>query len=1012
MRRGDVARGASQGVHVPQVHAFNVLRATFADKDLSTETTAFAARGLEVAVRAFSSPHWEVSGPKRRRTTIVSDRFATRDRFPTDSSFSLTLARVAFRFRFFGFGFGFGFPSRALSERRRTKRASDALVLKESLPAPVPPGRVSGGVGRAARFVLQRYRRGRRSDARTFLGRSSECPNEPGGATSASARRRGSGASPRRPVRTPPPRDRFQPFEGGSFIFRGDGFFLLSSSRASRKIYIERVPGVRRRSWRGPTLTLVSPLSFFFSSFVRHSFQVRNGATLAFAALLTKTCGYMNSTGGASRRAVTGDEFFARFPALHPFLLAQIADAAAALDRGVVHPSLFPTLAILGRLRHSGVNLRDNKTLDPAAFAPFLRRCAKGRPMALRAAAARALAPLVAPEKVAATVRATLGTLAQRRRRALVADEGRSRDDHRRPPPPPPTVGYNAAHGALLCVLRAFDQDGGPAVSGDAVSRAAAVVAVAGGLGGCAYLAMESPVAVVAEAWLACAEAAVRVADPGSPGQKILKRLAWGACDVAEGARRWGNKSRRREGPEPGPAQGGGGDDHSKEGDDGDDASSSFFFGASVAPGDVAWFKTAARLRVTLALTEGAESEEVEGRSTTTRASPSGPSGPSGARDSDSAADSASATAAVVASATAAVIACLDPTAAPYEARHAAMKALRDADASLVRSRLDVRALRRTLATRLLPRETGHGCARRALQLLAAWSPTESPSYVSDEDAESDLEVSSACWDAAAELASASANERVRCAALRCLGAEFGARKKRREKKGTPRRTQGADSTFESAFESFESFAAGASTLAALIVAGSRPERPEDVRRAAADALARSGLLDLETDEREVFFSEEAADSVSAGTTTTRAPSSSSFSSAPRRISPGRPLARVDARGVGVAFRLMEDEDRRRARRRLARARRARRRRRRGDLPPRVAPRGEPRVREVAAVRAVPVGDARRRAERIPPGGTRARTGGGGGGGGGVRVLRLELGDCAFDRGGGDGSAAVRPRGG
>ena len=245
----------------------------------------------------------------------------------------------------------------------------------------------------------------------------------------------------------------------------------------------------------------------------------------------------------------------------------------------------------------------------------------------------------------------------------------------------------------------------------------------------------------------------MRVADPGSPGQKILKRLAWGACDVAEGARRWGSKSRRREGPEPGPARGGGGDDHSKEGDDGDDASSSFFFGASVAPGDVAWFKTAARLRVTLALTEGAESEEVEGRSTTTRASPSGPSGPSGARDSDSAADSASATAAVVASATAAVIACLDPTAAPYEARHAAMKALRDADASLVRSRLDVRALRRTLATRLLPRETGHGCARRALQLLAAWSPTESPSYVSDEDAESDLEVSSACWDAAAELA-------------------------------------------------------------------------------------------------------------------------------------------------------------------------------------------------------------------------------------------------------------------
>ena len=51
MRQGGVARGQSEGVHVPQVHAFNVLRATFQDKELSTETTSFAARGLEVSIR-------------------------------------------------------------------------------------------------------------------------------------------------------------------------------------------------------------------------------------------------------------------------------------------------------------------------------------------------------------------------------------------------------------------------------------------------------------------------------------------------------------------------------------------------------------------------------------------------------------------------------------------------------------------------------------------------------------------------------------------------------------------------------------------------------------------------------------------------------------------------------------------------------------------------------------------------------------------------------------------------
>ena len=47
-------------MHVPQVHAFNVLRVAFADKELSTETVAFAARGLTAAIKGFSSPHWEV----------------------------------------------------------------------------------------------------------------------------------------------------------------------------------------------------------------------------------------------------------------------------------------------------------------------------------------------------------------------------------------------------------------------------------------------------------------------------------------------------------------------------------------------------------------------------------------------------------------------------------------------------------------------------------------------------------------------------------------------------------------------------------------------------------------------------------------------------------------------------------------------------------------------------------------------------------------------------------------
>ena len=47
-------------MHVPQVHAFNVLRFVFADKELTTETVGFAAKGLTAAIKGFSSPHWEV----------------------------------------------------------------------------------------------------------------------------------------------------------------------------------------------------------------------------------------------------------------------------------------------------------------------------------------------------------------------------------------------------------------------------------------------------------------------------------------------------------------------------------------------------------------------------------------------------------------------------------------------------------------------------------------------------------------------------------------------------------------------------------------------------------------------------------------------------------------------------------------------------------------------------------------------------------------------------------------
>jgi len=56
--------------------------------------------------------------------------------------------------------------------------------------------------------------------------------------------------------------------------------------------------------------------------------------------------------GDGSNRAITGHDFFQRYPTLHPFLLSQLGSAVAELEAGNAgHPSLYPVLALLARLR-------------------------------------------------------------------------------------------------------------------------------------------------------------------------------------------------------------------------------------------------------------------------------------------------------------------------------------------------------------------------------------------------------------------------------------------------------------------------------------------------------------------------------------------------------------------------------------------------------------------------------------------------------------------------------------
>ena len=59
--------------------------------------------------------------------------------------------------------------------------------------------------------------------------------------------------------------------------------------------------------------------------------------------------------GEMPKRAVTGAEFFNRFTPLHGYLLGQLQDAAQGLHGPTshMHPSLYPILVLLSRLRHS-----------------------------------------------------------------------------------------------------------------------------------------------------------------------------------------------------------------------------------------------------------------------------------------------------------------------------------------------------------------------------------------------------------------------------------------------------------------------------------------------------------------------------------------------------------------------------------------------------------------------------------------------------------------------------------
>ncbi|XP_062375693.1 thyroid adenoma-associated protein [Sardina pilchardus] len=172
---------------------------------------------------------------------------------------------------------------------------------------------------------------------------------------------------------------------------------------------------------------------------------VRNSSTLLFSTLITRIFGVKKGKDEHSKKnRMTGREFFTRFPALYPFLLSQLEEAASSVDSDSgqvkLHPSLFLLLLVLGRLYPSPMD-GSATPLGLAAFMPFIIRCGCSAVYRTREMAARALVPFVLVTQIPATVQTLLEQL---------------------PLQPGPHTQQNHIHGTLLqalFLLRSYQSD-------------------------------------------------------------------------------------------------------------------------------------------------------------------------------------------------------------------------------------------------------------------------------------------------------------------------------------------------------------------------------------------------------------------------------------------------------------------------------------------------------------------------------------------------------------------------
>jgi len=113
-----------------------------------------------------------------------------------------------------------------------------------------------------------------------------------------------------------------------------------------------------------------------FEGFSSRIFPVKNSSMMLFAILLDRSFGVKRARDAAeARQSLTGREFFTRFPALYPFLLRSLGDAAETATQrgGRTSESLLPMLLLLSHLSTSPLDAVDSPYCM-SLFEPALQR--------------------------------------------------------------------------------------------------------------------------------------------------------------------------------------------------------------------------------------------------------------------------------------------------------------------------------------------------------------------------------------------------------------------------------------------------------------------------------------------------------------------------------------------------------------------------------------------------------------------------------------------------------------